>query len=436
MVVNKNTKKRTIALNKVVVLFFIISTLVNFSGCRQEEETHRIVIWTNCSEFAQYAELFNKTHKKDAATIVYKENPALSLPPAKDELPPDIVVGSWLNTDDCKKNFKSLSYLFDRKRLTSDMFYPQFLEAGKDKVNNISQVLLPVSFNLPAVIFDKKNTSMISGNYTLSLEEIRSVGASFNKKKKNGNYTRIGFTPLSNEDFLYFASKIYGSDFRDEKGKILWDAEKLQASAEYLKDWIIKENQSTQTEEDFAFKYLFMPYYRQVSSDRTLFAYTTSNVLFKTMKDQHLHIDYRWLSQSSEIPMEDSFTMMGIFEGAENQVGASEFITWFFQSETQKNILERKEALNLDTATFGIAGGFSSIRDITEHVLPLYYTELLTNIPPSKQITVPQKLPARWESYRNLVVIPYLKSVITSEDPASIPSMEELESQWRKKVFD
>ena len=91
----------------------------------------RIVIWTSCREFAQYIELFNRQHKDNCAILVYKENPALSLPPAKDENPPDIIVGSWLRTDTPQKSFKSLDYLFDTKKLTSEVFYPQLLEAGK-----------------------------------------------------------------------------------------------------------------------------------------------------------------------------------------------------------------------------------------------------------------------------------------------------------------
>ena len=108
------------------------------TGSRQNSRTvyqqDRIVIWTSCREFAQYIELFNRQHKDNCAILVYKENPALSLPPAKDENPPDIIVGSWLRTDAPQKSFKSLDYLFDTKKLTSDIFYPQLLEAGKRKV--------------------------------------------------------------------------------------------------------------------------------------------------------------------------------------------------------------------------------------------------------------------------------------------------------------
>ena len=185
-------------------------------GSRQTSRTvyqqDRIVIWTSCREFAQYIELFNRQHKDNCAILVYKENPALSLPPAKDENPPDIIVGSWLRTETPQKNFKTLDYLFDTKKLTSDVFYPQLLDSGKRK--NV-QYLLPVSFNLPAVVFSTENKDLIPENYNLSLEQIRQAASAFNEKNKKEAYTKIGFTPLGNNDFLYLVSKMKGTDFRE-----------------------------------------------------------------------------------------------------------------------------------------------------------------------------------------------------------------------------
>ena len=425
---------------------FIFSSLVIcagflMSGCskngRQNSRTvyqqNRIVIWTSCSEFAQYIELFNRQHKDNCAILVYKENPALSLPPAKDENPPDIIVGAWLRTDTPQKNFKSLDYLFDTKRLTSDIFYPQLLDSGKRKH---MQFLLPVSFNLPSVIFSTDNKELIPDSYVLSLDQIRSTASSFNAKNKKDAYTKIGFTPLGNNDFLYLVSKMKGADFREEKGEISWDGQALNDSVSTLRDWVYKENTSPQIEEDFTFKYLFMPYYRQVSSGRTLFAYTTSDKLFKILKEQDLSVDYRWVVNDDSIFIEDSCTMMGIYKKAGNQVGATEFISWFFQSDNQRAILESKERMSLETDLFGIAGGFSSLRDVTEHVLPVYYNQLLTNLPPAQMLTVPQKLPARWESYRTLVVEPYIKTAVTADKIESAPTIYDYEKEWRKKVFD
>ena len=92
--------------------FFVLSLF--FSSCSKKvqsvsaHEIDRVVIWTNCSEFAQYAELFNKTHSDVHAVIVYKDNPAESLPPAKDEFPPDIIAGPFLRTDENQKYLKIL----------------------------------------------------------------------------------------------------------------------------------------------------------------------------------------------------------------------------------------------------------------------------------------------------------------------------------------
>ncbi|MBR4790795.1 MAG: extracellular solute-binding protein [Treponema sp.] len=400
-----------------------------FFSCREESQ-ERIVIWTSCAEFAQYTELFNSTHPGSNAVIVYKENPAQELPPAKDELPPDIVIGSWLRTDKTHKQFKSLDYLFDRQTISSSMFYTQLLDAGKVRKN---QYLLPVSFNLPAVIFADSNSDFITENYTLTLDQIKAAGLSYNEKDKKDSFSRIGFLPSANDDFLYLTTKLYGVDFREEKGQITWSDLRLRNAVSYDRDWINNTNGSAQDEQDFAYKYLFMPDYRQVTSGRTLLAYTTSNKMFGYMKGQELNIDYRWIKGDGFIPIEDSFLMTGIYAKARNEQGATEFISWFFDSENQKAILERKIEMELNNEMFGIADGFSALRDITEHILPIYYNQLLTNLPPAQLLRVPQKLPARWDSYKSVVVEPYLNAAITTDEKVSI---SDYEAEWRKKVFD
>lgn len=413
------------------ILFAAIFLAASFLLCScAEPEQSRIIIWTSSAEFAQYTELFNFTHPGSNAVIVYKENPAQELPPAKDELPPDIVIGSWLCTDKTQKQFKSLDYLFDRQTISSSMFYNQLLEAGKIRK---TQYLLPVSFNLPAVIFAESNKDFISENYTMTLDQIKAAGLSYNEKNKKGTFSRIGFLPSANDDFLYLTTKLYRVDFREEKGQIVWSDLRLRNVVSYDRDWIINTNSSAQEEQDFAYKYLFMPDYRQVTSGRTLLAYTTSNKMFGYMKNQELNIDYRWIAGDDFIPIEDSLLMTGIYTKARNEQGATEFLTWFFDSENQKEILERKIQMELNNEMFGIADGFSSLRDVTEHVLPIYYNQLLTNLPPAQLLKVPQKLPARWDSYKSVVVEPYLNSAITTDSKAS---MGDYEAEWRKKVFD
>ena len=54
-------------------------------------------------------------------------------------------------------------------------------------------------------------------------------------------------------------------------------------------------------------------------------------------------------------------------------------------------------------------------------------------------LKVPQNLPARWESYQNTVIEPYIKQNITTNSAAEgskTITLQELEKEWRKKVFD
>ena len=416
-------------LKSVIIVLLSLTVL----SCEKSEE-NRIVIWSSSSEFVQYVEYFNKTHKNTKAVLVYKDNPANSLPPAKDESAPDIIAGPWLRNNDTTKYFKSLQYMFDRKNLKEEAFYPQLLEAGK--VHKKSY-LLPFSFNLPVVIFSGENEKYVTNDYMLTLDEIKEIAGEFNKKIKGGRYTAMGFSPLNSSDFLYQVVKIYGADFHAENNsKIAYDGSKLMQATDYLKEWVTSKNTSAADEQDFAYRYLFMPDYRQVTSGRTLFSYTTTDRLFKILRDQDINIDFRWIVDNNQIQIEDSLMMIGIYRKTKNQSAAAEFITWLLDAANQKELLERKINMDLNTELFGISDGFSSLIDVTEHILPLQYTQLLTNLPPAQMLTVPQKLPPRWENYKSIVLIPYLQSVVSGQEDEEILKISELEKELKKKVFD
>lgn len=417
-------------------LFLILLALLclNLTSCDEEENnSNRVVIWTSCREFAQYQELFNNTHVDCKVILVYKENPALSLPPAKDELSPDIIVGSWLNSEDIISNFRSLDYLFDRKNISSSRFYSTLLNAGKKRN---TQYLLPVSFNIPCVIFSEDNSNLITDNYTLTLDQIKNISQAYNTTKKSGAFTRMGFTPICNDSFLYLVAKLFETNFNVDDGKIIYNKAKLKESIDYLKNWTLTANKSVQAELDFSFKYLQSPIYRQITSGKTLFAYTTSSELFKIAQEQDINLDYRWISQNGKIPVEDDMLMLGIYKKTENLANASEFITWFFHTETQDSILKRKSSLSLDTDSFGIAGGYSSIPEVTEKILPTYYTHAISNLPPAGLLSFESKYNARWATYETKVIQPYIRDTLTSENNEPPQDFSEYEKEWQKKVFD
>ena len=390
----------------LVCLLFLFALF--FAGCSLKRET-LITIWTNIPEFTEYGELFNDTHDKKKVVLVYKKNPSEAIASKTEKNPPDIVVAPWLRTDKTSRYFRAIDTIFDGGGLSPAIFYPPLLEAGKIRQ---AYYLLPVSFNLPAVIFSRENAAAVEDNYTLSIEQIKKAGSAFNELHKNGTYSRMGFVPQAGNSFLYFAVKAKGAQFREYKSSFTWNADKLSDAIAYLKNWSKTVNTSSEAEQDFAYKYLSMPNFKRVTSGRTLFAYITSDALFSLTPEQSEQLDYRWIYENNKIPIEDSFVTLGISKHAKHANAAYDFIEWFLNAETQRAILERKAKQNLDIHQFGIAGGFSSIKEVNEHILPLYKTMLLRNTPPTDMLGVPEKLPADWELIKEQTVIPYLRDEI------------------------
>lgn len=417
---------------RIASLAFLCTAVLLCAGCSVKSEKH-IIVWTNIPEFASYIELYNSTHDDEKALLVYKENPSKALSSLNGETPPDVVIGPWLRTEKTSRRFRPLDTIFDREHISSSVFYSQLLSAGQVKR---TQYLLPVSFNLPAVIFSTDNQELVDDNYMLSLEQIQKTGAAYNKQNDSGLYTRIGFTPQSSSNFLYIAAKTTGARFRESKNSFTWNTQGLADSITYLRNWTKNANTSSKVEKDFIYKYLYTPAYKQVTSGRTLFAYTTSDVLFHLSSEQTAHIDYRWIYQDKKIPIEDSLVMLGIPQKSKHPTQASDFIAWFLNADTQHAILEHKAKMSLDTDRFGIAGGFSSLKEVNEHVLPLYYTMLLSNTPPAEMLSVPEKLPAGWADMKEQVVIPYLTEETGNSGSKPGESLNDRLTEWMKQNYN
>lgn len=392
--------------------------------------TDPVIIWTNRREFVSYAELFNSTSDDVKVLVIYKEKPAEALPPAKDETPPDIVIGPWLTSNAIRKNFRPVDYLFSEQQINQAAFYPKLLNAGN--VND-KQYLLPVSFNLPAVIFSEQNKSYVEENYMVTIDQIRDKAGSFNKTNKDGSFSKMGFAPSWNSDFLYLVAKFQGASFCEQEEIFSWNQNKMDETVAYLRSWTETYNTSTSVEQDFAFKYLYTPEYKQVSTEKCLFAYTNSQNLFSIPKEQLQNINFCWIHQNLKIPVEDDMIFLGLHKQANNSAGAEAFITWFMQEETQGQLLDRTISMGLNVKSFGISGGFSAIRNVNERIFPLYYEPLQGNIPPAEYIDVFNVLPVRWESIKSKIILPWLEAATDTKYEETPETMENLIDDWSKQ---
>lgn len=408
--------------------FFVLVFLTLFVGCKRNNGSIAR-IWTDQSEFAAYVELFNLSQTRHRIIVEYKENPSEALINTRNN--PDIVIGAWLKGEKARAHIIPIEYLFNELRINTRLFYQPLLELGSIKRR---QYLLPVSFNLPAMLFSLDKSDLMENNFSLSLDHIQSLSREFNTKQE-GLYTRMGFSPRWSSEFLYLIAQMFSSRFEEGQNILTWNEKDLSTSIDYLRNWSRSINESIRSEDDFQFRFLYDPPYRLVTSGRNLFSYISSDELCVLPQDKLQNIDFRWLMKDSAIPVRDDIVYLGICKKAENLPAAEAFVVWFFKEETQKILLERSKEMGILDQSFGISGGFSSIQTVNEKIFPLFYPLLFGHLPSQDSLEVPSILPNNWEQIKDYVVIPFFEAAVTVDPPMKNPNqdLKNRLSDWRKK---
>lgn len=409
-------------------LFIAVFVCSLLSACKNAEDSIA-VIWTDRIEFISYCEAFNSAQSRYRITVSYKENPADALMDASEQ--PDIVIGPWLRGDATRVKFSKLGGLLSQKKINPDIFYPLLFELGN---SNGSQYLLPVSFNLPTIIFSASQKNIVKTNFTLSLEEMRELAAAYNKK--NGSeYTKMGFSPRWDTDFLYVTAQGLDVSFEETQNLFSWNDKMLQELITDTRRWSQEVNTNAAAEDEFKFKYLYDPPYTLITNGRCLFWYLPSDVLFSLNNERLKPLDYRWMNYNGKTPIQDEIIYAGICKKAKNTAAAQAFLLWFFNEESQKNLLARSQTDNMIAPSFGLAGGFSSLKNVTENIFPVYYPLLLKHLPQTDDFSAPHILPHNWLQLKREIIFPYLRDqtrMLSADE--KLLSLNRRISDWYKKT--
>ncbi|MDR1900277.1 MAG: extracellular solute-binding protein [Treponema sp.] len=398
----------------------VIAACILFS-CAAGGET--AILWTDRDEFAIYAEYFNAGQDRYKVETRYFDSPAQRLTGTGEN--PDIVVGSWLKSASTRTLFRPLDGFLRNDTIPPEGFYARILQLGN--IDN-KQYLLPVSFNIPALIFFRGRDEPPSNPFTIGFEEMKRRGREYNVEQK-GVFTRMGFSPLWNDQFLFVTAALFNSSFR-EAAPLAWDAQALERSMSFVRDWIAEANSSVQAVEDFSFKYFYDPPAKLVLSGRILFAYMESDALFTLMAERRSDLDFRWIAENDTIPMIEGTVYYGIYKKGKAKKAAAAFTRWFFQAETQRMLLERSRDNRMLETGFGIGGGFSAMRQVTEQIFPQFYPILLGHMPPKDFLSPPHILPRNWTAIKEKVILPYLHERVRSEDRNEIRPLERRIADW------
>jgi len=410
-------------MNRLFLSSLALVIILYTSSCSQRTEF--TIIWTDRAEFASYAELFNSSQNSHRVIVEYRDNPALSLNESKQL--PDLVAGPWLAGERSRSALIPLDHLFNELRINGKNFYQPLLDLG-----NIGgrQYLFPVSFKIPAIIFAREQATLTQDNFLLDLDQLQSLSAGFNTLEGR-TFTKMGFSPRWNTDFLYLSLRLFDVRFQEGRQAVTWNATALEQAITWITDFSTTTNRSTLDEDDFQFRYLYDPPNKLVTSGRTMFAYMPSDQLLTMSTDKLQNIDFRWLTDKQNIPVQDDIIFIGICRRARNLDGAEAFMAWFFSERTQTEILERNRIQGTLNRSFGIAGGFSSLRPVTERVLPLFYPALIGHLPPAESLETPRILPANWNSLRSQAIVPWLTEQTNGTAQAG-QSLQERIAVWQK----
>jgi ABC-type glycerol-3-phosphate transport system substrate-binding protein len=224
----------------------------------------------------------------------------------------------------------------------------------------------------------------------------------------------MGFSPDWNNDFLFVSTSLLNVSFREAE-PLDWDESTLIEALEYEKAWIAEANNGIQEVDDFSFKYFYDPPVKLVAKGRILFTYMDSAEFFTLDTEQRSNLDFRWLAEQNSIPLIEGTVYYGIYNSGNSTKGAEAFTQWFFQPDTQRLFLENNKKRQLNEIFFGITGGFSAMRNVTEEIFPQFYPSLLGHIPPDAFLHPAAILPQNWLTVKERVILPYMHEYIRAK---------------------
>jgi ABC-type glycerol-3-phosphate transport system substrate-binding protein len=395
--------------------------LAAFPSCALLEGPAAAVLWTDCPEFAFYAGYFNASQGKYKVETRYFESPAQKLTEPGET--PDIVAAKWLKSASTRTMFKPLDKSLPKG--FGAAFYPRLLALGATEGR---QYLLPVNFNIPAMVFAPDLSRPHSDPFVIGMEEIKERGRAFNAVS-GGVYTKMGFSLSSEDAFLFTAAALFGVSFR-EASPVAWDSAALEQCVSWLRAWIADANTGAQAEDDFAFKYLYEPPDKLVKAGRILYTHMDSSAFFTLPEERQANLDFRWLAAGGTIPLDESSVYYGIHGKTKASKAAEAFTVWFFNAGTQRQLMQAAKSKRLHETSFGVAGGFSSVKYVTEQIFPQFYPALLGHMPPESYLSPPNILPRNWMALKERIILPYLRDRVRSPNRDDVRPLERRVSEW------
>jgi ABC-type glycerol-3-phosphate transport system substrate-binding protein len=210
-----------------------------------------------------------------------------------------------------------------------------------------------------------------------------------------------------------------------------WDEGGLKRTVEFTRAWIVQVNGGVDADAAFSKRMLVQPWYKLLSSGKTLFALVSFKDLFALPEEQRREFDFRWLSLDGQIPVLDDVLYVGVPRSSHDKAGAKAFLQWFCAQTVQQSLLTVNQSRRI--GVFGITDGFPALKSVDEKDLPAKYPLLLGHIPMENLLVFPDTLPDNWVKLRDTVVLPWiLNAACTTESETLEKRLEDWQKSQKK----
>lgn len=340
-------------------------------------------------------EEFNKNNK-DIKAVLLSDSETLSW---------DITIGSRdYASENRTTNLTSLL-----KSIGEDQIYKDLLHGGyiEDELR-----LLPLNFDISGLIYSSKNKT---NPRIISIEEFM-----------NDKSTK--FSPFWDTDFLiwYYISLIPNFS----KNSNYYDPGVFYTAAQKASSIITNTNEEWD-ESEFNKKYLHLSPWSLVYSNTIEYYYMTfSNYIMSDYINKH-NISFSFLSSNGLVITNEDINYIGVNRRSKRKKESETFIKWVLDSGNQNIFLENNVKEYGRTPLF--LGKLSSLIQVNQEIIPLYYPKQAQFIPKSEIITTPKNLPPLWDTLKEQVFVPMFVFSRDNEAEYWNTKYNELFNGWLKK---
>lgn len=391
----------------ISLLFFVI--LVTNCALISNRE---FVVWSDNPNIIAYVDYYNSLHPNHVGIFKYVRdiNPEL----ISNTAAPDVIIARNISYALSMRNMQTLRGAVWKNQ---NDYYDRLLPIG---AVGRKQKFIPLSFNLPILVFLSDTAHNFESAITVTLEEIRNESQK-NNEIVDGEIATVGFSAFWDPSFLYLGTVIYGADYTESRqNNMIWQESNIFESLRFFRSWDDDNQISDDALQQFSERYYNEPIYNRILENKIAFVYSDLRSFSKIDLRYRNQLDFRIIRASAGIPILDDITLAGIYKKSRNKSDALDFLKVLLNTQTQKEMIQH--AIERGVDLFGIADGLSINVDITERIIPIYAPWLLGHTPSKDQFLTPLPLPKNWLPIRKHVVEPWLSNYLYGIDQRSLES--------------